>query len=356
MKSALVATVILAAIAIAYRNIRKNHRKNYKTVEDLIGNTPMVLLKEVNGSKIFGKCEFLNLSGSSKDRFVLYALKRMKTRQSRTVVEASMGSTAISLATISKIFNLNCKVFVPNISTDKTKYLRGLGSELKVLQDTSFVDSSHFIKAAEASLTGSDIYLDQFENELNWKSHYEITGPEIVKDLPDIDIFVMGLGTGCTLRGVAMYLKEYNPKIKIIIADPQGSGLFNKFKHGVLFHSLEKEGQRHRHQRDSIVEGIGQTRLSRLVQELYELEIVDDVLQITDEQVLHNAQELMDLGLFLGPSSALHFEVCKQMARKCPNSKIMTMLCDRGERYLSTLWDPLYMQSRLAPNETPKSN
>ena len=346
----IVGGITLITIAVASLGYFKlNHKKKqHKKVEDLVGNTPTVLLCEMkNGSKIYGKCEFLNLSGSSKDRFVLYALKKMHSDQN-SVVEASMGSTAISLATISKLMGLNCKVFVPNISIDKTNYLKGLGAELTVLKDTSFVDTNHFIKAAESSLSPDDIYLNQFENELNWMAHYFVTGPEIIKDLPEIDVFVMGLGTGASLRGIAKCLKEYNPKIKVIVADPQGSGLFNKFKYGVLFHDYEHEGKRHRHQKDTIVEGIGQTRLSKMVQELYEMKLVDDILLVTDEQAYRNAKKLMQLGLFLGPSSAVHYEVCNQIAIRYPGSNILTMLCDRGERYLSTMWNPEYMSTRLS--------
>ena len=340
----LITTLICSSIYVIYRYCRK---RTYKRVSDLIGNTPLILLKELNGCKIFGKCEFMNLSGSSKDRFVYYALQHMDIQPNSVIKEASMGSTAISLATIVKLFDSHADIYVPSISKDKTSYLKGLGATLEVKQDTSFVDENNFIKACEKSIKDSDIYLNQFENELNWKAHYFVTGPEIYADVPEIDIFVMGLGTGASLRGIAQYLKEKKPSIRIIIADPQGSGLYNKFKFGVLFHQYEQEGTRHRHQKDSIVEGIGQSRLSSMVQELYELNLVDDVVSVTDEQVYATAHELMDLGLFLGPSSAVHYYVCKQIALLHPNSNIVTMLCDKGERYLSTLWDPAYMQHRF---------
>eukprot|EP00834_Sanchytrium_tribonematis_P005281 NODE_309_length_10065_cov_0.706101.p5 type:complete len:352 gc:universal NODE_309_length_10065_cov_0.706101:8050-6995(-) len=341
-----IAVATTTSIIVLSNILRMKKSSKRKNVEDLIGNTPTIFLIQRNGSKIYGKCEFLNLSGSSKDRFVHYALKKMIKPHHNTVVEASMGSTAISLATISKLLGLDCKVFVPNISDDKTNYLAGLGAKVKILKDTSFVDTEHFIKAAEKSIEPNEVYLNQFENDLNWKAHFENTGPEILADLPEIDVFVMGLGTGASMKGIAKFLKSVKPNIKIIVADPQGSGLYNKFKHGVLFHEFEHEGTRHRHQKDTIVEGIGQSRLSRMVQELYDLNLVDDVYQVNDDKVVENLHELMQLGLFLGPSSGVHFEVCKIIADKFPGSNILTMLCDRGERYLSTVWNRDYMCNR----------
>jgi cysteine synthase A len=202
-------------------------------------------------------------------------------------------------------------------ATEKSDLLLKLGAEVERVRPAPIIDQSQFVNMArkraqehtdDPNKPGRGIFADQFENEANWRAHFEGTGPEIYKQTGGaIDAFVSGAGTGGTISGVALYLKPLLPNMKVVLADPQGSGLFNRIKYGVMFDVKEREGTRRRHQVDTIVEGIGINRVTRNFEAGREL--IDDAIRVTDKQAKAMAKWLVEKdGIFVGSSSAVNCE------------------------------------------------
>lgn len=200
---------------------------------------------------------------------------------------------------------------------EKSDLLLKLGAVVERVPPAPIVDPMHFVNRARSLAAehtadphrrGRGFFADQFENEANWKAHYESTGPEIYRQSGwDIDAFVASAGTGGTIAGVARFLKPRIPNIKIVLADPEGSGLFNRVKNGVMFDSKEREGTRRRQQVDTIVEGIGINRVTANFEAGREL--VDDAIKVDDNQALAMARWLVEKdGIFVGSSSAVNCE------------------------------------------------
>lgn len=198
---------------------------------------------------------------------------------------------------------------------EKSDLLLKLGAEVERVRPASIVDKNQFVNKARARAEehtvlserrGRGFFADQFENEANWRAHFEGTGPEIFEQTGGLlDAFVAGAGTGGTISGVALYLKPRIPHMRVILADPQGSGLLNRIKYGVMFDPKEREGTRRRHQVDTIVEGIGINRVTQNFEAGREL--VDDAVRVTDEQALQMARYLVEHdGIFAGSSSAVN--------------------------------------------------
>ena len=202
-------------------------------------------------------------------------------------------------------------------ATEKSDLLLKLGAVVERVPPAPIVDPMHFVNRARAlaaehtadpSRRGRGYFANQFENEANWQAHYEGTGPEIFQQCgKKVDAFVAGAGTGGTITGVARFLKLKIPNIKIVLADPQGSGLFNKIKYGVMFDSKEREGTRRRQQVDTIVEGIGINRVTTNFEAGREL--IDDAIKVEDDQALAMARWLVEKdGIFVGSSTAVNCE------------------------------------------------
>ena len=202
-------------------------------------------------------------------------------------------------------------------ATEKSDLLLKLGAVVDRVPPAPIVDPMHFVNRAQnlaadhtvdPTRRGRGYFTDQFENKANWQAHFESTGPEIFKQCGgEIDAFVAGAGTGGTIAGVARYLKSELPDVKIVLADPQGSGLFNRIKYGVLFDSREREGTRRRSQVDSIVEGIGLNRVTTNFEAGREL--IDDAIRVEDDDALRMARWLVEKdGIFVGSSSAVNGE------------------------------------------------
>ena len=200
-------------------------------------------------------------------------------------------------------------------ATEKSDLLLKLGAIVERVPPAPIIDPMHFVNRARTLAVehtsrthppSRGYFVDQFENEANWKAHFEGTGPEMFLQCGGkIDAFVAGAGTGGTIAGVAKYLKLRIPEINVVLADPQGSGLYNRIKHGVMYDSKEKEGTRRRQQVDTIVEGIGINRLTANFEAAREL--IDDAVKIEDEEALAMARWLVEKdGLFLGSSSAVN--------------------------------------------------
>lgn len=235
-----------------------------------------------------------------------------------------------------------------DVAIEKSDLLLKLGATVERVRPASIVDQNQFVNAArrraqehtdDPNRPGRGFFADQFENTANYLAHQESTGPEIYSQTGGrLDAFVAGAGTGGTLSGVALALKPFLPNLKIVLADPQGSGLYNKIKYGVMFSSTEAEGTRRRHQVDSIVEGIGINRLTANMNA--GLHLVDDAVKVTDEQAMKMAKWLVEKeGLFVGASSAVNCVAAAKTAREVGRGKrVVTILCDSGTRHLSKFW------------------
>ena len=198
---------------------------------------------------------------------------------------------------------------------EKSELLLKLGAVVERVPPASIIDPMHFVNRArnlasehtiDSQKPGRGFFADQFENDANWKAHFEGTGPEIFHQCRgQIDAFVAGAGTGGTIAGVARFLKSRIPSVQIVLADPQGSGLYNRIKYGVMFDPKEKEGTRRRHQVDSIIEGIGLTRVTKNFEEGRVL--IDDAFKVNDTQAFEMARWLVEKdGIFAGSSSAIN--------------------------------------------------
>ncbi|KAL4802985.1 tryptophan synthase beta subunit-like PLP-dependent enzyme [Aspergillus unguis] len=338
-------------------------------IEGTIGNTPLLRIKslsEVTGCEILAKCEFLNGAGqSSKDRVALSMIEiaeekgLMTPHSGDTVYEGTSGSTGISLATLARAKGYLAHICMPSDQAiEKSNLLLKLGAIVDRVPPAPIVEKDNFVNRARALAQthtlsavdpesaetsaprrGRGYFADQFENEANWRAHFSGTGPEIYAQCDGkLDAFVAGAGTGGTISGVALFLKPKIPNLNVVVADPQGSGLYNRVRYGVMFDTKEKEGTRRRRQVDTIVEGIGINRVTANFEAGREL--VDDAVRVTDAQALAMARWLVEKdGIFAGSSSAVNCFAAVRTAQKLgPGHRIVTMLSDSGSRHLSRFW------------------
>ncbi|MCJ1387442.1 hypothetical protein MMC18_000285 [Xylographa bjoerkii] len=328
-------------------------------IESTIGNTPLIRIKslsEETGCEILGKAEFLNGAGQSpKDRVALSIVNMaeaqglLKPYSGDVIYEGTVGSTGISLATLCRAKGYMAHICMPSDqSTEKSSLLLRLGATVERVPPAPIVDPSHFVNRARslaaahtASLTlpGRGFFADQFETPANWLAHFSSTGPEIYAQCSGhLDAFVAGAGTGGTITGVAKFLKSKLPDVKIVLADPDGSGLYNRVKYGVMFDAKEREGTRRRQQVDTIVEGIGVNRVTANFEEGREM--VEDAYKVSDEEAMLMGRWLVEKdGIFVGSSSAVNCVAATKLARELgPGHRIVTILCDSGTRHLSKFW------------------
>lgn len=348
------------------KSIKLTHLSPPKNgVEEMIGNTPMVKIRslsEATGLNVYAKMELNNPGGSAKDRVALNIIRTIAEKgikgsadKKNCVFEGTSGSTGISLALCSNALGYSCHISLPDdTSLEKLSLLTALGAKVNKVKPASIVDPNQYVNAAktcaEQYSDGVGIFADQFENEANWKCHYATTGPEIYRQLQGkIDLFVTGCGTGGTMAGVSRYLKEQiGESVQIVLADPQGSGFYNRIKYGVMYDKVEKEGTRRRHQVDTLVEGIGLNRITAnfLKAEPY----VDDAVRVTDEEALKMARWLcVNDGLFIGSSTAINaVAVMKYSKNLKKGSTVCIIACDSGSRHLSKFWkEALSIDSEL---------
>ena len=309
-----------------------------------IGNTPLIRLEKLSaetGCAILGKAEFLNPGGSVKDRAALYivrdAERRALLRPHGTVVEGTAGNTGIGLAHICAARGYRCVIVIPdNQSPEKLELLRLLGAEVRPVPPKPYRDPDNYQKIAGRLATEmpNAIWANQFDNLVNRQAHYETTGPELWRDTGGrIDAFVCSTGTGGTLAGVARYLKERNPQVRIVLADPQGSALYSWVKTG----ELKAEGS-------SITEGIGTTRVTANL----EGTPIDDALRIDDQACVTMVYRLLrEEGFFVGGSTGINVAAAVQVARELgPGHTVVTLLCDRGGLYLTRLFNPDWLREK----------
>lgn len=320
---------------------------------DAIGNTPLIRLNrasEVTGCDIYGKAEFMNPGGSVKDRagrqMILEAQARGELRPGGLVVESTAGNTGIGLAVVAAALGYRTLIVIPETqSQEKKDTLRLAGAELVEVPALPYGNPNNYQHvgrrlAEELKKTEKNgvIFADQWNNLDNSKAHYVSTGPEIWNDTGGkIDGFICSVGSGGTLAGVSMYLKEKKPGITIGVADPRGAAMYNYFDHGEV---KSTEG-------GSITEGIGLGRITAIVEQMK----VDKAYLIPDEEAVPIVFELTEHeGLCLGGSSGVNIAGAIRLAKDLgPGHTIVTMLCDSGGRYQSKLFNPDFLRSKKLP-------
>ena len=294
-------------------------------VIDLIGNTPLVSLKETTGMSIFAKAEFLNPGGSIKDRvaknMVLRAEEEGELKPGMTIIEPTSGNTGIGLSLVGVRRGYRVIIVMPeNMSGERKKIIRCLGAELVLTPAELSIDGS--VKRAEELLdeigSGKAFIPQQFVNPNNPDIHYKTTGPEIFEQLNGkVDVFVSGLGSGGTLQGIGRYLKEKNPDLKLVAVEPKNVSALLGHEPGI--HKIQ---------------GIG----DGFVPDVLDTSLIDDIVEVTDEDAFATTRELASVqGLLCGTSSGANVWAAKQMAAKYGKDKIIaTVMADRMERYFST--------------------
>jgi cysteine synthase A len=311
-----------------------------------IGNTPLIRLRgpsQATGCNILGKAEFLNPGGSVKDRAALYivldAEKRGLLKPGGVIVEGTAGNTGIGLALVGNARGYRTVIVIPDTqSQEKKDMLRLCGAELREVPAVPFKDPNNYVHVSErvAKEMGA-FWANQWENTANRDGHYRSTGPEIWEQTEGrIDGFTCAIGTGGTLAGVSRYLKEKNPRIRIVAADPMGAAMYSWFKRK----ELKSAGS-------SVTEGIGLGRVTKNVEGAQ----VDDAYQIPDAEALPFIFSLLkEEGLCVGGSSAINVAGAVRLARELgPGHTVVTILADSGTRYQSKLFNPAFLKQKGLP-------
>ncbi|MDH3661999.1 MAG: cysteine synthase A [Alphaproteobacteria bacterium] len=318
----------------------------------LIGNTPLVRLKrasEETGCTILGKAEFLNPGQSVKDRAALWIIrdaeKKGQLKPGGTVVEGTAGNTGIGLSLVGNALGYKSVIVMPETqSQEKKDMLRLCGAELILVPAVPYRDPGNYVRysgrlaeeLAEKEPNGA-VWANQFDNTANRQAHYESTGPEIWEQCDgEVHGFVSAVGSGGTLGGVGMALKERSQDVTIALADPFGSAIYNHYAHG----ELKAEG-------NSITEGIGQGRITKNL----EGAPIDAWFQIPDAEALEICFKLVvEEGLILGGSSGINIAGAIRLAKEMgPGHTIVTILCDYGNRYQSKMFNPAFLKEKDLP-------
>jgi cysteine synthase A len=319
---------------------------------DAVGGTPLIKLRaasEATGCTVLGKAEFLNPGGSVKDRAALAIVKDAEAKgllkPGGVIVEGTAGNTGIGLALVGNARGYRTVIVIPETqSQEKKDMLRLCGAELREVPAVPYKDPGNYVHVSQrlaeelaASAPHGAIWANQFDNVANRQGHYETTGAEIWDQTGGtVDGFVCAVGTGGTLAGVGMALKERNPNVAIGLADPGGSAIYGHFAHG----ELKAEGT-------SITEGIGQGRITKNL----EGAPVDFPFRVSDDEALPIVFDLLQHeGLVLGGSSGINVAGAIRLARELgPGKTIVTILCDGGMRYASKLFNPAFLREKGLP-------
>lgn len=324
----------------------------YETALEAIGNTPLIKLKrasEETGCTILGKAEFLNPGQSVKDRAALGIIRdaerRGALRPGGVIVEGTAGNTGIGLALVGAVLGYRVKIVVPRTqSQEKKDAIRLLGAELIEVDAVPYADPNNYVHysrrlAEELAKSEPDgvLWANQFDNTANRDFHYRTTGVEIWDQTQGrIDGFTCAVGTGGTLAGVTLALRERNRGVRCVLTDPMGAKLYSWVKQGVL----ESEGS-------SITEGIGQGRVTANIEGVS----FDDAYRVDDREALPILFRLVqEEGLCLGGSSGINIAGAIRLAKDMgPGHTIVTVLCDYGNRYASKLYNPDFLRSKDLP-------
>ena len=305
---------------------------------EAIGNTPLIRLRAASaatGCEILGKAEFMNPGGSVKDRAAWWMIRESEQSDSLqaggTVVEGTAGNTGIGIAHICNARGYSCVIYMPdNQSAEKVGILETLGAEVRVVPTVPYSNEMNYQKQADryARSRQDAVWVNQFDNTANRLAHYESTGPEIwTQTEASVDAFVCSVGTGGTIAGVAKYLKQQSAEVQVVLLDCVGSALYNFITTGVATLS---DGT-------SITEGIGNSRITANLDSAS----IDWALQVSDQDMVDMVYRLLrEEGWLLGSSSGINVCGAVEVARKLgPGHTIVTVLCDGGAKYRSSLFD-----------------
>ena len=327
----------------------KNTQNNFI---DGIGNTPLIKLRgpsEITGCNIYGKAEYLNPGGSVKDRAALALIRdaeeKKLIKKGGTIVEGTAGNTGIGLCLLGNSLGYKTIIVMPETqSQEKKDTLKNIGADLRLVPAKPYKDPNNYVKysarLADELRPGNNngvVWANQFDNVANAKGHYEGTGKEIWDQTEGkIDGFVCSSGTGGTISGVSNALKEKNKNIKIYLSDPKGSALYNYIKNG----ELKSEG-------NSITEGIGSSRVTKN----FENAKIDDAYSIDDREALPVLFDLIkNEGLSLGTSCGINIAGAIRLGKELgPSKTIITILCDKSDRYNSKLFNKSFLQGKDLP-------
>ena len=322
--------------------------KFYSDILGLIGNTPLVKINKLTAqqgikAQVFAKMESLNPGYSVKDRIgismIEHAEKSGELKPGGTIIEATSGNTGIGLAIAAAVKNYKCIfVLTEKVSTEKLRYLKGLGADVVVCPAAAKHGTpDHYVETAKriASETPNSFYPDQYNHPANPLAHYRTTGPEIWNDTDgQITHFVSGVGTGGTISGTGRYLKEKNPQIQIIGADPFGS----------IFKTYKETGQVPE-ATPYLVEGVGQS----LPVGNADMKTIDQIINITDRDSFEMARQLSRVeGIFSGGSTGTNVAAALRVAKELDeNGLVVVIICDTGEHYLSKFYSDEWMKEKL---------
>jgi cystathionine beta-synthase len=317
-----------------------------ESILDEIGNTPLVRLVRISGNapaEIYAKLEMMNPMGSIKDRIARYMVEKAeregRIRPGDTIVDNSSGNTALGLAMVCRLKGYKLKMVVrDSTSFEKIKFLKALNVDLVMVDATLPPDSPlsyNNITPQIAKDTPNGFYLDQHNNRDNNETHYRTTGPEIWKQMEGkIDYFVAGVGTGGTISGVSRYLKERDPRIKVIGIDPAGSVFYDYFHSKTLVKPAPY-----------LMEGLGDEFLIKCV----EFDLIDDMFRVEDRTAFEMTRKLANSeAIFAGGSSGAAVWASLELARKIGRkARIVTILSDSANRYLSTIYNDEWLKEKF---------
>ena len=317
-----------------------------------IGNTPLVKLKqasELTNCDIYGKAEYFNPGESVKDRAALFivqdALNRKLISKGGTIVEGTAGNTGIGLAVVCKEYDLKLKIVIPRTqSIEKKETLKRLGAELIEVDAVPYANPKNYIKQSKQiaedlnKVSSNGVYwANQFDNTVNTEAHIKTTAEEIWNQTAGaVDGFTCSVGTGGTLAGVSIGLKNKNKDIKVALSDPMGSALFSHIKNN----KLESSG-------NSITEGIGTGRITKN----FDKALVDEAFQTDDIEALNLVYDLIEKQkIVLGGSSGINIAGAIKLAKQMgPGKTIVTILCDHGKRYASKIFNKEFLKDKNLP-------
>lgn len=323
----------------------------YFGVDRHIGNTPLIRLRrlsELTGCEILGKAEFMNPGGSVKDRaaasMIEEAERRGTLKPGATIIEGTAGNTGIGLAMVGLAKGYPTVIVIPETqSIEKITLLRTLGANVITVPEKPYTDPGNYNRQAQRLAEENGwFWANQFDNTDNRLAHYRTTGPEIWQQTSgEVTAFVSSIGTGGTLAGTTMFLKEQNSKIVAVCPDPFGAAMWSWFKNGNL---ETKDG-------DSIAEGIGQTRVTKNLEQIS----MDETYRIQDQMALTIVHHLLrDEGIFVGLSSGINVAGAVKLAReRGPGQVIVTLLCDSGIRYMSKIFNREWLAARKLNPDLP---
>jgi len=398
----IVAVALAASVVLVARKRRRRRKsdadKNVSAYEALIGHTPLVKLERLSqliGRSIYVKIESLNPGGTGKDRAALSMIQQAESfgqlpppvhetaieattptqamskttkalngdcfdsmedsihqamllsRTGGLCVEGTSGSTGISLATLCAARGHACLVVLPDDqASEKKAILTTLGAVVHIVPNAAISNPNHYVniarRIAQVARTKHGIqavFMNQFENEANFHVHFTTTGPEVWKQCPQMEAFVMSSGTGGTIAGVGKFLKSKKPSCRVVLVDPPGSALYHRIHHGVAYAPQQRERAMKRHRYDTLAEGIGLDRMTHNFR--LGVQIVDDAIRVSDQEAVDMAHWLLrNEGLWVGSSSAMNVTGAVRVASTLsPGSTVVTVICDAGSRHVTRFWN-----------------